>query len=260
VGEGGRRADGGDVNGLLEGLQWLVDPANWSGVDGIPSRVWEHVQLSLIALAIATAIAVPLGLWIGHSRRGQFWTVQAANLGRSIPSLAILSIMFLIAVKEFPSLAFGFLPTIVALTVLGIPVILINTYVGIQQVDRDTIEAARGMGMNGRQVLWRLEVPLAMPLIMTGLRLAAVQIVATAGLAALIAGGGLGRYIVDGFALRENDKIVAGAILVAVLSLLTDGAFTLLARVTAPRLTSAGRRAARPEHIDTAVREVTPAG
>jgi len=226
------------VNGLLEGLQWLVDPANWSGVDGIPARVWEHVQLSVIALLIATLIAVPIGLWIGHTRRGQFWTVQFANVGRSIPSLAVLSIMFLIAVKEFPSLAFGFLPTIVALTLLGIPVILINTYVGIQQVDQDTVEAARGMGMSGWQVLWTLEVPMAMPLIMTGLRLAAVQIVATAGLAALIAGGGLGRYIVDGFALRENDRIVAGAILVAVLSLLTDLAFSLLARATSPKLSS----------------------
>jgi len=238
VGEGVGRAGGGDVNGLLEGLQWLVDPANWSGVDGIPARVWEHVQLSVIALVIATLIAVPIGLWIGHTRRGQFWTVQFANVGRSIPSLAVLSIMFLIAVKEFPSLAFGFLPTIVALTLLGIPVILINTYVGIQQVDPDTVEAARGMGMNGRQVLATLEVPMAMPLIMTGLRLAAVQIVATAGLAALIAGGGLGRYIVDGFALRENDRIVAGAILVAVLSLLTDLAFSLLAKVTSPKLSS----------------------
>jgi osmoprotectant transport system permease protein len=103
------------------------------------------------------------------------------------------------------------------------------------------------MGMNGRQVLWRLEIPMAMPLITTGLRLAAVQIVATAGLAALIAGGGLGRYIVDGFALRENDKIVAGAILVAVLSLLTDLAFSLLARATAPRLTSTDRAVAARE-------------
>lgn len=226
------------MNGLLEGLQWLVDPANWSGIDGIPTRVWEHVQLSVIALAIATLIAVPVGLWIGHTRRGRFWTVQFANVGRSIPSLAVLSIMFLIAVKEFPTLAFGFLPTIVALTLLGIPVILINTYVGIQQVDPDSVEAARGMGMSGRQVLWTLEVPLAMPLIMTGLRLAAVQIVATAGLAALIAGGGLGRYIVDGFALRENDRIVAGAILVAVLSLITDAVFTLLAKFTSPKLSS----------------------
>ena len=197
------------MNGLLEGLQWLVDPAHWSGVDGVPARIWEHVQLSLIGLAIATLIAVPLGLWIGHTRRGQFWTVQLANVGRSIPSLAVLSIAFLLVVNLAPSdhqqLAFGFLPTIVALTLLGIPVILINTYVGIQQVDPDTVEAARGMGMDGRQILWRLEVPLAMPLIMTGLRLAAVQIVATAGLAALIAGGGLGRYIVDGFALQEDD-------------------------------------------------------
>jgi osmoprotectant transport system permease protein len=236
------------VNGLLEGLQWLVDPANWSGVDGIPARVWEHVQLSAISLVIAALIAVPLGLWVGHTRRGQFWAVQLANVGRSVPSLAVLSIVFLLVLKiasgtEFDQLAFGFLPTIVALTVLAIPVILINTYVGIQQVDRDTVEAARGMGMDGRQVLGRLEVPLAMPLIMTGLRLAAVQVVATAGLAALIAGGGLGRYVVDGFALRENDRIVAGAILIAVLSLLTDLAFTLLARLTAPRLTSAPTRA-----------------
>ena len=232
------------MNGLVEGLQWLVDPVNWAGVDGIPSRVWEHVQLSLISLAIAMSIAVPLGLWIGHTRRGQFWTVQLANLGRSIPSLAVLSIAFLLVVKLAPSghqdLAFGFLPTIVALTLLGIPVILINTYVGIQQVDRDTVEAARGMGMNGGQILWTLEVPMAMPLIMTGLRLAAVQIVATAGLAALIAGGGLGRYVVDGFALRENDKIMAGAILVAVLSLLTDLVFSLLTKATAPRLSSGG--------------------
>lgn len=232
------------MNGLVEGLQWLADPVNWAGVDGIPARVWEHVQLSAISLAIAMLIAVPLGLWIGHTRRGQFWTVQLANLGRSIPSLAVLSIAFLLVVKLAPSghqdLAFGFLPTIVALTLLGIPVILINTYVGIQQVDRDTVEAARGMGMNGGQILWTLEVPMAMPLIMTGLRLAAVQIVATAGLAALIAGGGLGRYVVDGFALRENDKIMAGAILVAVLSLLTDLVFSLLTKATAPRLSSGG--------------------
>ena len=234
------------MNGLLDGLQWLVDGVNWSGVDGIPARVWEHVQLSAISLVIATLIAMPLGLWIGHSRRGQFWTVQLANVGRSIPSLAVLSLAFLLVLKLAPDqsaqLAFGFLPTIVALTLLGIPVILINTYVGIQQVDLDTVEAAKGMGMDGRQVLARLEIPMAMPLIMTGLRLAAVQIVATAGLAALIAGGALGRYIVDGFALRENDKIVGGSILIAVLSLLTDLAFTLLTKATAPRLTSGGSR------------------
>ena len=200
------------------------------------------MELLVVIGVIAILIALPLGLWIGHSRRGQFWTVQLANVGRSVPSLAVLSIAFLLVLKlvpdEYADLAFGFLPTIVALTLLGIPVILINTYVGIQQVDRDTVEAAKGMGMDGRQILARLEVPMAMPLIMTGLRLAAVQIVATAGLAALIAGGGLGRYIVDGFALRENDKVVAGSILIAAISLLTDLVFTLLTKATAPRLTS----------------------
>ena len=235
------------MNGLLDGLQWLIDPANWSGIDGIPARVWEHVQLSMISLVIATLIALPLGLWVGHTRRGQFWTVQLANVGRSVPSLAVLSIAFLLALKLLPGdhaqLAFGFLPTIVALTLLGIPVILINTYVGIQQLDQDTVEAAKGMGMDGRQILWRLEVPMATPLVMTGLRLAAVQIVATASLAALIGGGGLGRFVVDGFALRENDKVVAGSILIAALSLLTDLAFTLLTKSAAPRLTSGGSRA-----------------
>jgi len=228
------------MNGFVDGLQWLVESAHWSGPDGIPARVFEHVQLSVISLVLAALIAIPIGLWVGHTRRGQFLTVQIANLGRSVPSLAILSIMFLIVVKVFPKLAFGFLPTIVALTLLGIPVILINTYVGIQQVDPDAVEAARGMGMSGRQVLFGLEVPLATPLIMTGLRLAAVQIVATAGLAALIAGGALGRYIVDGYAQQDTPKVVAGAILIAALALLTDLLFSLLSRVAAPRLTSPG--------------------
>lgn len=242
------------MNTLIDGIQWLLDPANRVGPDGIPTRVWEHVQFFLIALLFACLIAIPLGLWVGHTRKGQFVTVQLANLGRSIPSLAILSIMFLIALKLFPRLAFGFLPTIVALTLLGVPVILINTYVGIQQVDQDTVEAARGMGMSGRQVLFRLEVPMAMPLILTGLRLAAVQIVATAGLAALIAGGGLGRYVVDGYAQQDSPKVVGGAILVAALALLTDLAFTLLVRIASPRLSSGGRgRSSRSEPAPTSI-------
>jgi osmoprotectant transport system permease protein len=228
------------VNGFLQGLRWLIESDHWSGSDGIPVRVWEHVQLSLIALGVAALIAIPLGLLVGHTRRGQFLTVQLANLGRSIPSLAFLSIAFLIAVKVWPTAAFGFPPVVVALTFLGMPVILINTYVGIQQVDRDTVDAARGMGMSGRQILFGIEVPLAAPLILTGLRLAAVQIVATAGLWALTAGGALGRYIVDGFALQENDRIVAGAILIAALAIAFDLAFSVLTRVLSPRLTSAG--------------------
>jgi osmoprotectant transport system permease protein len=231
---------------LVDGFGWLVDPANWSGTDGVPIRAWEHIQLSLMGLALAVLIAVPLGLFIGHTGKGRFVSVQVANIGRSVPSLAILSLVFLVVVERSPALAFGSLPTIVALTALGIPVILINTYVGIEQVDRDAVEAARGMGMSGWQVLRGLEVPLATPLIMTGIRLAAVQIVATAGLAALIAGGGFGRYVVDGFYLQENDRMVAGAIAIAVLSVLTDLAFSWLAKAVSPRLSSGVRERTGP--------------
>lgn len=238
------------MRGFVNGIHWLFNSAHWSGTNGIPTRVWEHIQLSVISLILACLIAIPIALWVGHRRKGQVVTVQLANLGRSIPSLAILSVMFLIAVKAWPGLAFGFLPTIVALTLLGIPVILINTYVGIHGVDQETVEAARGLGMNGRQVLFRLEVPLAMPLIMTGLRLAAVQIVATATLAALIAGGALGRYIVDGFAQQDTPMIVAGAILVAVLAILTDLTFSLLAHVATPRTSSVSSRRTRRSVTD----------
>ena len=229
------------MNGFVEGIQWLFEPMHWSGADGIPVRVWEHVQLSVIALVIASLIAIPLGLLVGHTRRGAFLTVQLANVGRAVPSIAVLGVMYLVVLQLSPKLAFGFAPTIVALVLLSIPVILINTFVGVQQVDPDTVEAVRGMGMNGRQVLFRVEVPIATPLILTGLRLAAVLIVATAGLAALIAGGGLGRYIVDGVALRETDRVIAGSILIATLAILTDVLFTYLAKVLSPRLTSPGR-------------------
>lgn len=228
------------MNGLLEGVSWILDGSHWSGPDGIWLRLFQHVELSVASLAAAALIAIPIGLAVGHTRRGELIAVQAANLGRSIPSLAILSLVFVVVVNVVPELAFGFVPTFVALTLLGIPTILVNTYIGVQQVDPDTVEAARGMGMNGRQVLLELEVPLAAPLIMTGVRLAAVTIVATATLSALIAGGTLGRYIIDGYAQQDIPKIVGGAILVAMLAILTELLFTALGRVTAPRRTSQG--------------------
>jgi len=230
-----------ELENLMDAISWLVEANNWWGTDGASIRLWEHVFLSLVGLVVATSIALPLGLFIGHTGHGRVIFVQLANVGRAVPSLAILGLMFLIALELWPRLAFGFLPTIVALALLGIPVILINTYVGIDEVDADTVEAARGMGMDGHEVLRRLEVPLATPLIMTGLRLAAVQIVATAGLAALIGGGGLGRLVTDGYYQQEQDQMVAGVILIAALSVLTDGVFSLLARTTAPRTSSRPR-------------------
>jgi osmoprotectant transport system permease protein len=237
------------MNALTQLRDWLTDPVNWAGPDGVPARVLEHLAISFTAVGIALALALPIGLLIGHSRRGEFVAVSVANLGRAIPSFAILSIAFQIFLNIAPGLSFGFLPTVVALTLLGIPPILTNTYVGIQAVDPDTVEAARGTGMSGAQVLHRLEVPLAAPLILAGIRTAAVQVVATATLAALIAGGGLGRYIIDGFAQDDDGMLLAGAVLVAVLAIVTELAFGLVERMLSPRTASidnSRRRGGRP--------------
>jgi osmoprotectant transport system permease protein len=240
---------------FLDALRWIVSPAHLRGSHGILVRVVQHLQISLTAMLLASAIAIPVGLYVGHTRRFQFLSVSIANMGRAVPSFAILVMAFVVFLKVAPALAFGFTPTVVALTILAIPPVLTNTYVGIQQVDADTIEAARGMGMTEREVLLRLEVPLAVPLIMAGLRTAAVTVVATATLAALIGGGGLGRFIIDGFAQQDDPMLVAGALLVAVLSILTEVTFGLLERLLSPRIRSSGRRRLEP----APAAEVTPA-
>jgi osmoprotectant transport system permease protein len=219
-------------------FDWLTDPVHWSGSDGIPLRVAQHVELSLVAVALASALAIPVGLFVGHIRKGEFMAVSIANLGRAVPSFAILVLAYLGFLQVAPSLAFGFGPTVVALFLLSIPPILTNTYVGVQQVDIDTVEAARGMGMSESQVLLRLELPLSAPLIMAGLRTAAVTVVATATLAALIGGGGLGRYIIDGFHTNDTVKVVSGAVLVALLSVATELSFALVERAVRPPTSS----------------------
>ncbi len=221
---------------------WLFDPVHWQGPEGIPTRILEHVQISVTALVIAVAIGLPLGLYVGHTRRGEFVAVGVANLGRAIPSLAILAIAYQVILEIRPQSAFGFLPTVIAMVLLGVPPILTNTYVGVQAVDPDTLESAKGMGLTPRQVLTRLEMRLAMPLIMGGIRTAAVQIVATATLAAVIAGGGLGRFIVDGFAGQDYDEMIGGVIFVVALAITTEGLFAGIERLATPRTSSRGRR------------------
>jgi osmoprotectant transport system permease protein len=200
------------VNGVLT---WLTDPVHWSGPDGIPVRTLQHLYYSLLATAIAAAIALPIGVFIGHTGRGALVAVNLTNLGRAIPSLGIIILMFTLV-------GFGITPVLVALTALAVPPIVTNSYIGVRSVDRDVREAAEGMGMRGRQVLWRIELPVAMPLIMAGIRTSAVQVVATATLAAFVGLGGLGRYLIDGLSQRDLAQVVSGAILVAVLSLLTE--------------------------------------
>jgi osmoprotectant transport system permease protein len=216
---------------ISEVVAWFGDPSNWTGTSGIINRTIEHVVLSVLAVITAILVAVPAGLFIGHTGRGSFATVTVANLGRSIPSYALL----IIFVTWF---GIGFAAAFPALTVLAIPPILIATYVGLREVDRDVVEAGRAMGMRELQLLRRVELPIAMPVIVSGFRIAAVQVVATATLAALVGGGGLGRFIVDGFALRRQDMLVAGAVLVALLALLTERSMTVLER----RVVSRGLR------------------
>jgi len=211
------------IDFLASVVAWFADPAHWRGEDGIPTRLFEHVQLSGAAVAIAAAIALPLGLYLGHTGRGGFVAINVANLGRALPSLALIALGLVASIAL--GLGLGFWPTLFALVPLALPPILTNTFVAVRAVDRDIIEAARGMGLRETQILREVELPLALPLILGGLRTAAVNVVATATLGALVAGGALGRYIVDGLALQEYDRLFAGALLVAVLAMATELAF-----------------------------------
>jgi osmoprotectant transport system permease protein len=224
------------VTPFVDAFAWLADPAHWSGTDGIPRRLLEHLWYSGAALGLAAAIAVPLGMVVGHarSRRAEIVAIQLANAGRAVPTFAVLALVFVVMLRLWPGLAFGFGPTVIALVLLGVPPILVNTTVGVRGVEADVRESARGMGMSGVHVLRWVEVPLSAPLVVTGLRIAALQIVATATLAAFIAGGGLGRYIRDGFTQQDQAQMIAGAYLVAALALATEGLFWLLGRAAAP--------------------------
>ena len=216
-----------------EVFAWFTDPANWTGTPGIPNRTFEHVWLFALTVMVGAAVALPIGLAIGHTGRGAFLAVSVANIGRALPSYSLLLIFFTF-------FGVGFATAFPALLVLTIPPILTSTYVGVKEVDRDMVEAGRGMGMTEVQLLRRVELPMALPVIIAGVRIAAVQVVATATLAALVGGGALGRFIVDGFGLRQEDQLVGGAILVALLALATERSFTLLERrVISPGLRSA---------------------
>lgn len=211
-------------------LAWLTDPANWTGPNGIPTRTWEQVQMSLLAMAIALVIALPIGLVLGHLRKGVLLTTNISNVGRAIPTLAVLIIL-----ASIPSIGVGNTAAVLALALFAIPPLMTNTFAGMASVDRDVLDASQGMGMSPAQRLARVELPLATPLVVAGIRTATVQVVATASLAALVGGGGLGRYVVDGFALQDNTLIVSGAILTALLAIAAEGILALVQRMVTPR-------------------------
>ena len=213
---------------------WFTDPVNWSGDDGIPIRLGEHLVLSAVPLVIALVIGLPLAAWVGHTGRFAGLAVNVTNVGRAIPSLAIMALAAILMSRWLVDIGLrreaGEISTIVAMAALAIPPIVTNTYVGISEVERELVEAARGMGMTGSQVLRRVELPLALPVILAGVRTAAVQVVATATLGAVFGTGGIGRYIIDGIAQRKDEEVFAGALIVAALSIGTELAFAMIQR------------------------------
>ena len=223
---------------------WLTDPAHWSGTNGIAARLIEHIGISALSLVIGLAIALPVGLYIGHSRRGVALAINVANLWRALPSRAVIAIVLPITAAIDRNAGFLFYPTVVAMVVLALPPIIVNTYSGISGIDADVTEAARGQGMSGRQVLARVELPLAVPVIVTGVRSAAVQVISTATLGAIFGFGGLGRFLVDGFSRGDTGQMVGGALLVGGVVIAADAAFAVLQRAVTPRPLRAQRSVA----------------
>lgn len=222
-------------------IAFATDPANWDGPRGIPIRLWEHLLLSVFAVAVATAIALPAGLYIGHTNRFAMLGINLANVGRAIPSYAVMVMILPVALAWAPTLGYdprlglSFIPIFLAMVLLAIPPILVAAFSGLREVDRDLVESARGMGMRERQILGRIELPLAAPILVGGFRTAMLQVIATATIGAILSGGGLGRFVIDGIARRNDGMLYAGVILVAGLAIGVDVGMSWLQRRLMPR-------------------------
>ncbi len=231
------------MNFLGDVFDWFTDPDNWEGSRGIPTRIGEHLQMSVAAMVAACIIALPLSLWLGHKRRFGAPAINVSNVGRAVPSFAILFIgVELFGLRELPLI--GSLTTWIALMALAVPPLVTNGYTAVAEVPDEIRDSARGMGMSDAQVLRRVELPIAVPLIMAGVRTAAVQVVATATIAAVVGAGGLGRFIIDGNAVGAGGQsaghpgqvvVFGGAVLVAALSLATEGVLALVQRLLTPK-------------------------
>jgi osmoprotectant transport system permease protein len=217
---------------------WLKSPAQWHGTDDIPIRVLQHLGYSGLSLLVAALIALPLGVLVGHYGRGGFLVVNLANAWRAIPTLGLLILMVSL-------LGFSVFAWLIPLVVLAIPPILVNAYEGVAGVDRDLTDAARGMGMTDGQILRSVEIPVALPLIVLGLRTGAIFVVATSTIAAYIGLGGLGRFIIDGLSQENYAEVAGGAVLVVILALLVQFAFVGVRRLVVPAPLRALERANR---------------
>jgi osmoprotectant transport system permease protein len=226
-------------------FDFLTSSDQWHGNESIPRLIGQHLQLTIVSVLVAALIALPIGIVLGHLRTGGTVAVNIANIGRALPAFALLILAVQWVGIGDPT---GVLtpvqsvPAFIAMFALALPPMLANAYVGMASVDDEIREAARGMGMNGREMIWHVELPNAVPLVMAGVRTATVAVVATATLAAYVDSGGLGRYIVDGFAVNDNPKVFAGGLLVALLAIVLELLLALVQRaVTSPGIRSEGK-------------------
>ena len=219
---------------LQQLANWFGDGAHWQGSSGIPALLWATVKITAEAVLIATVLALPIGLVLGHTGRGGFLAINVTNVGRALPAIAVLVI-------GVQLLGIGERPALLTLVVLSLPPIMTNTYTAVRQVDPDVIDAARGMGMTGRQILWRVELPTSVPLIAAGVRTAAVQAVATVTLAAYVSYASFGTYIVEGIAVNNHVEVVAGSLLVIALALATELGLGVAQRLVTPAGVRTGR-------------------
>lgn len=220
---------------------WLTDPAHWTGTESVPQRVLEHLGYTVLTMVITLVIAIPLGAWIGHTGKGGFLVVGFANGLRALPTLGLLVLLA-------SAVGIGLLGPLVSLVILAVPAVLAGTYAGIRNIDAAVIDAALGMGMRGREILWKVELPNAAPLIIGGVRGALLQVISTATIAAFVGLGGLGRIIIDGLAVGIP-QMAAGALLVALLAIAADLLLSGLQRlIVSPGLQAVptGRRRLRP--------------
>ena len=219
------------MNQLAATLAWLFDPANWAGPQGLGLRLWEHTWYSALALALAVVIALPAGILIGHTGRGRTFAVALSGVVRALPSLGLLT---LLAVTMGLGLRLAVVPSTIVLALLAIPSILASTYAGIEAVPDPVVDGARATGMSEAQIVARVELPLALPMIVGGLRAAALQVIATATISAYLGLGGLGRPILDGLAVSDYPRMLGGAVAVAAMALVVDGVIQIAERYSVP--------------------------
>ncbi len=227
------------MNFLIDAVAYILDPANWAGENGITARLNQHLFITFLSVLIAAAVAVPLGLLIGHTGRARGAIIGFTGAARAIPTFGLMTLFVLVGIQFGAGLSLT--PVIIVLVVLAIPPLLAGAYSGVEAVDRQTVDAARAQGMTEWQILTRVELPLALPLLVGGLRSATLQVVATATIAAYVAQGGLGRYLIEGLRTQDYLRALIGAVLIGALALLLDGLLAAVQRLVQPRGVSRGR-------------------